>query len=126
MVATSLKVGTQFAVVVNLAIEGDAELAVIGGHRLGAAIGEIDNREAAMGKADPSIVRNPESCTIGTAVDHRFANSKQFFAVNGWSGFAMGKDAGYAAHEVVDRGTWFVRRGSLLVDHGKWLESRGS
>ncbi|KAF5031237.1 hypothetical protein DSECCO2_629830 [anaerobic digester metagenome] len=43
---------TKFAVVVDLAVEDDLERSVLVSHRLATLVGEIDDREAAMGEAD--------------------------------------------------------------------------
>ena len=65
---------TQRWIVVDLAIEGDAEIAIAAPHRLEAGVREIDNRQAAMGQPDATIFRDPKTLAIGTAIDHGIAD----------------------------------------------------
>ena len=58
-VALCLETAAQFAIVVNLAVEGDDQLAVGADHRLGAGVGEIDDREPPVPEADAAIGDDP-------------------------------------------------------------------
>ena len=58
-IALGFELLAQLAVVVDFAVEGDAQAAIGSGHRLGTGGGEIDDGEAAVGEADALIVGNP-------------------------------------------------------------------
>ena len=61
-------------IVVDLAIERDAEIAIAAPHRLEACVREIDNRQAAMGQPDATIFRDPKTFAIGSAINHGIAD----------------------------------------------------
>jgi hypothetical protein len=51
-------------------------------HRLGPTMGKIDDGEAAMGKADPVLVADPQPSVIGTTARHAVTHFKQTLPVN--------------------------------------------
>src|SRR5438270_1691764 len=56
-ITESLKIGAQFKEVVDLAIEGDADVTVAGPHRLMTFRRQIDDGEPTMTESDPAVVR---------------------------------------------------------------------
>ena len=55
-VALGFELFAQFAVVVDFAVEGDDELAVGAVHGLRAALGEVDDGQAAVAQGDAAVV----------------------------------------------------------------------
>src|SRR5579875_1678794 len=68
---------TQFAVVINLAVEDNLQRTVFAGHRLGACLAYVEQREAPMRKTNEAVTRRPQTCTVRSARGHRVANRKQ-------------------------------------------------
>ena len=59
--------GAEFGVVVDFAIEGDAEFSIARPHRLRAA-GDVDDREAAMAEENARVFLGPMAFGVGAAV----------------------------------------------------------
>ena len=95
--AFGFELGTELAVVVDLAVEGDDEGAVVAEHRLGAGRGEIDNRKAAMAKADTTVLGEPIAGAVRTASGHGVADGGELGGADGFAG-AVVKDGSDAAH----------------------------
>src|SRR5688500_10445889 len=55
-------------VIEDLAVEDDDVPAVMRGHGLVAAFGQVDDREAAVAKADITAVGKPQAIVVGAAV----------------------------------------------------------
>src|SRR5262249_30407159 len=102
-VTLRFQLAPQRAVVIDLAVERDGETPVRRGHRLGAGIREIDDREAAVREPDPSIRRQPRARAVWTALDHCFANPQQLLAIYGGRRVSVREDSCYSAH-VADEG----------------------
>jgi len=96
--AAALEALAQGLVVVDFAVEDDAERAVIGSHRLRARLGGVDDRQPAMGEADAPIGRNPRAGAVGTAHAHRVSDFDELPLVNGRRTRAVGKDCNDTAH----------------------------
>ena len=105
--APALELAAQLAVVVDLAVERDAEAPVGGGHRLRARLGQVDDREAPVGEADPLVIRDPQPCPVGAAPDHVLPYAEELLPIDRRRRIAVGIDAGDAAHAT--------RRGFRLV-----------
>jgi hypothetical protein len=103
-VALRFKLAAQFAVVVDLAVEGDDELAVGTVHGLRAALGEVDDGQAAVAEGDSSIIGEPFAMAVGPAGGHVVADGAQLGPVRRGGGGGEGVEAGYGAH-----GLWFRR-----------------
>ena len=88
----------KLAIVVDLAVEGDVETAVRARHRLGAAIGEIDDGQPPMRQADAAIARHPQPGAVRAAGQHRIADAKQLFPIHWRRALLVGERARYAAH----------------------------
>src|SRR5262245_20283091 len=58
---------TQLDVVVDLSVEGDDEIALVGRHRL-VSVRQIDNRQSAMPKDEIAVV--PKGAVVGAAVPY--------------------------------------------------------
>ena len=97
-VALRFELAAQFAVVVDLAVEGDDELAVGAVHRLRAALGEVDDGQAAVAQGDSSVIGEPFALAVGAAGGHVVADGAQFGPVRRGGGGVEGVEAGYAAH----------------------------
>jgi hypothetical protein len=79
-------------VVVNFAIEDDADRAVGGPHGLAAA-GEIDDGEAAVAEVDGGLFVNPMAVGIGAAMRDGARHALEIGAL------AAAHESGYSAHE---------------------------
>ena len=95
--APGLQLGTELAVVVDLAVKGDDERTIVIFHRLGAGGGEVDNREAAMAQANAAVGGNPIAGAIGAARDHGVADGGQLFVADRFARSVI-KDGSDAAH----------------------------
>ena len=106
-----LKLRPQFAIVIDLAVEGDAEPAVAGLHGLRAALGKIDDGEPAMAEARPMIVGKPQAAAVGPTRRHTLGHAQQFTAIDRRRNVEIGVDACYAAHGL--SGCNLARAGAL-------------
>jgi hypothetical protein len=93
LAAESKELGAKSLVVINFAVESNAQVTVPIPHWLGAGFGKIDDRQAAMGERDSAVWRNPFPCPIWTARD-----GNEFVALHTGSVSAVSKDGGYATH----------------------------
>jgi hypothetical protein len=103
-VALRFELAAQFAVVVDFAVEGDDELAVCALHRLCAALGEVDDGQAAVAEGDAAVVGEPFAMAVWAAGGHVVADGAQLCPVRRGGGGGEGVEAGYGAH-----GLWFRR-----------------
>jgi hypothetical protein len=104
-VALGFELAAQFAVVVDFAVEGDDELAVCAVHGLRAALGEVDDGQAAVAEGDAAVFRRtirPWPSGPRAAMWSRMVRSSARSA--GGAEEVEGVEAGYAAH-----GLWFRR-----------------
>ncbi|RYE93366.1 MAG: hypothetical protein EOO75_04520, partial [Myxococcales bacterium] len=91
------EVGAQAAVVVDFAVEGDAPVVVGAGHRLGAALGQVDDAQAGMGEADGPL--EPQPRRVRAAVAQGAPHGLEVGALD----HAVGtEDASDAAHAAAD------------------------
>ena len=97
-VPLGLERSTQFPVVVNFSVEGDDELAVGACHRLGAALRQVNNTQAAMAKANSLIGRIPLAEAIRTTCSHVIANAPELGAIDRIGRVVVGVDSSDAAH----------------------------
>src|SRR5262245_31265749 len=74
--------GTQSPIIVDFAVKGDDELAVSTLHRLGAAVRKVDDRQAAMSKAQALILRIPLAKSVRTPRNHMITNAPQLLAIH--------------------------------------------
>jgi hypothetical protein len=77
--AERFKLGPQFRIVIDLAVEDDGNRAVLVEHRLVPAI-YVDDRKAAMAEADASF--EMETVTVRAAMCQRVGHSAQQDGVN--------------------------------------------
>jgi hypothetical protein len=91
-----LEFGSEFAVIVDGAVENQGVAAVGGLHRLMAVRG-IENGQAAHAKG--SLMDRGVAFIIGPAVNHRRTHAPDCLRP-GFGGFAGAHEAGYAAHGV--------------------------
>ena len=75
-VAAGAKVGGEFLVVVDAAVEGDPDAAVLVGHRLAAALG-VDDGQAIVPEHQPLRGALPETLAVGPAMEHRAEHRPQ-------------------------------------------------
>jgi hypothetical protein len=66
-VAFRFELAAQFAVVVDLAVEGDDELAVGAVHGLRAALRQVDDGQAAVAEGDSSVIGEPFAVAVWAA-----------------------------------------------------------
>ena len=92
------ELAAQFAVVVDFAVERDAQPAISAEHRLGAGIGKVDDGQAPVRQADALVIRDPQAGAVRPAFEHGLADTQQFFAVYRGCRIAIAVDAGDAAH----------------------------
>ena len=75
---SGLEFGAQLGVIVNLAVEGDHQLVVQGGHRLRSG-GDIENRQASVPEKDPGVLVDPGAfpvrAAMGKHIDHSMQNA---------------------------------------------------
>jgi hypothetical protein len=82
-VALGFKLAAQFAEVINFAVEGDDELAVVAigavgmGHRLRTALRQVDDGQAAVAECDSSIIGKPFAVAVWAAGGHGVADGAQ-------------------------------------------------
>ena len=88
----------QFAVVIDLTVEGYAVTPIGRSHGLRTGLAQVDDRETSMSEPDTGIAGDPKPRAVGAPLDHRLADTKQLLLLDRRSGFAVGKNAGYAAH----------------------------
>ncbi len=101
----------QLAVVVDLAVEHDRQIAFPAVHRLIGAIADIDDRQTAVSETDAAVVAEPVAGGVGSAQAHRFARAQQFRFLDGLSGRVKRVDRVDAAHGC----SFFVLRSSFFV-----------
>ena len=87
-------------VVVDLAVEDDAQAAVLVGHGLVRRVAQVDDGEPSEPEADARILVHPEPWAIRTPVDHRLAHVRDQARLHPIVG-AQRHDAGDAAHQVL-------------------------
>jgi hypothetical protein len=96
-VAECLQFRDEFLVVVDFAVEDDADALVFVVQRLLAG-GQVDDGEAPM--AEPDAGFDMQAAFVGTAMELRFVHAMEYRTVD--VAFASGvKDAGYSAHGVL-------------------------
>ena len=95
-VAARPEVLAQRDVVVDLAVEGDLDAAVLVAHRLPPGGAEIDDGEAAVAEDDAAVLGLPQALVVGSAVAHGVAHGGDSAAVN--AGAVAPHDADYPAH----------------------------
>ena len=98
------QLGSQFAIVVDLAVKRDTEGAGLVEHRLRATGRQIQNGQPPMRQAGRSVWRNPDSRAIRAARGHAVADREKLRLADG-PAVAIGEYGCYAAHEV--RGLYF-------------------
>ena len=96
--AESLQARAQLAMVVDLAVEDDAQLAVDVGHGLRPFRAQIDDGQAARGQSDAPVAGDPHAGGVGTARPHALVHGLELRAVHGRRAVAVGKHSGDAAH----------------------------
>jgi hypothetical protein len=101
--AVGFEAAAHRAVVVDLAVEGDDQPAVVGAHRLAGAGVEIDDGKAPVAEADPAIGRTPQAGVIRAAVRQPVAHALHRGTIDTRSR----QHADDAAHQVGQR---FTRR----------------
>jgi hypothetical protein len=69
-----LKFNSDLSVVVDLAIEGDPNAAILVAHGLAGRSGQIDDRESTMPQTDTAVLCDPRFTAIGSTMDHRVAH----------------------------------------------------
>ena len=72
----------QLAIVVDLAVEDDGQIALAALHRLIGAIADVDDRQPAVSEADAAVFAEPVAGGIGSAQAHRFTGAKQLVFVD--------------------------------------------
>ena len=97
-IAGGAQSAAQFLVVINLAVEGYDETAVIGLHRLQPVIGQVDNGETAMGKSGASVAGDPDAAAVRAALGHVLRHDDQFGSLDVASAPVIGMDSRNAAH----------------------------
>ena len=75
-VAEPLELGPDLRVVVDLAVEDDADGAVLVRHRLHRRLGEVDDREPPEAEPDAAVVGDPGRGAVGAAVRDRVAHAR--------------------------------------------------
>jgi hypothetical protein len=76
----ALQLRPQLAVVVDLAVEGDGQLAQV--HRLGAGLAQVDDRQAAVGQPRAPVGRHPGGRAVGAAQGHLVARAVERIGVD--------------------------------------------
>ena len=97
--AGSLEFCAQRLVVVDLAVEGDDNIAVHTRHRLGCAIRQVEDRQPPMPKPAAPAGAPPDARPVGSAGAHRIAGRDQLDLVRRTRRRMVGEDAVYAAHD---------------------------
>ena len=82
MVARGFKLGAKLDVVVDFAVEDQPERAVFVGHGLEAGVGQVDNAQVAVGKADRPLVE-VEALAVGAAMGDSSGHERQHLPVGG-------------------------------------------
>ena len=97
-VALPLEVALERLVVVDLAVEDDRHRPALapGRHRLGAALGEVDDREPAVPQADAAVGPRPRPLGVRPARRHPVARGRERRRVGG--GRTVGELGGDATH----------------------------
>ena len=67
LVALGLELGTEFLEVVDLAVEDNDDATVLVGHRLGASLGQVEDRQAAEAEGNAAV--DKLTAHVGTAMD---------------------------------------------------------
>src|SRR5207249_2984103 len=98
MESSFFQLGSQFAVVVDLAIKRDTEGAGFVEHRLRASRRQIQNGQPPMRQPGRSVWRNPDSRAIRAARNHVVADREKLRLADG-PAVAIGEYGCYATHE---------------------------
>src|ERR1700758_5329472 len=69
--------GAQLRVVVDFSVEHDDQTTVITHHRLGRAVGKIDDRKSPMTESAPSIRIPPRTAAVRAARTHRLPRREE-------------------------------------------------
>src|SRR5712691_6411707 len=93
-----LELAPQRAVVINLAVESHDELPVRALHRLGAALGKVDDGQAPMTEAHAVVRGMPFSEAIGPPRGHMVANANELRMVDAACRRTIGVNSCDAAH----------------------------
>src|SRR5690242_15979211 len=97
MESSFFQIGSQLAVVVDLAVKRDTQGASCIKHRLGAAWRQIQNGQTPVRQAHRPISRNPDSCTVRAARGHAISDGEKLRLADGLA-VAVGEYGCYAAH----------------------------
>src|SRR5258705_14000844 len=69
-------------IVVDLAVEHKLDGSIFVGHWLGASLGKIDDRKAAMAQSDAAVRGEPLADAVGPPCVHVIANGAQFVSAD--------------------------------------------
>ena len=75
--AFCFELGAQLDVVVDFAVEYQPESAVLVAHGLEAGVGQVDNAQMAVGKAETTCVIEVEALAVGAAMSDGFGHTCQ-------------------------------------------------
>ena len=96
--AAPLESRAQLAMVVDLAVEDDHELAIDVEHRLLALGRKIDDRQPSRAESDAMIVGDPRAAGVGSAREHALRDGVELVAANVIRAGFVREDCGDAAH----------------------------
>src|SRR5258708_4117099 len=96
--AAALEARAQFAVVVDLAVEDDHQLARCVHQRLIALGTQVDDRQSSRRESDTSIVADPDAARVGSARTHPLVDRFELLAADWRRVVAICEKCGDSAH----------------------------